>query len=133
MPRFFKRAAVIATSVALAVSFNVTGAGHDGNDEAWRKAMLDSCVWDESSTRTITYNGETLHDEPFAVRNLFYIVWGEGNPDGVKHLARWVFERECLHPDPDLHDHGVFAHSHRNEGAHDHHPKRTPVPMSKVW
>ena len=73
---------------------------HDGEDQPWRVATLAACEprWNPDDARIVTWDGRTLHEESFDVRDLFYRVWGQGNPEGMLHVRRWRFEYECLHP-----------------------------------
>ena len=75
-------------------------AHHDGNDEQWRQAQLAACepAWDPRYDRIHTYDGRTLHQEPFDVKDLFYRTWGDDDLDGGQHLRRWRWEYECIHP-----------------------------------
>ena len=57
-------------------------------------------AWDPGDPRIVTWNGRTLHDEPYKVRDLFYRVWGDDDLDAGRHLRRWRWEWDCLHSEP---------------------------------
>lgn len=92
---------VVAALVATAISVSVASAGHDGTI-ADPSAVLDACTpaWNPGDSRITTWAGQTLHDEPHDVRDLFYRVWGDDDLDAGRHLRRWRWEWECLHPEP---------------------------------
>ena len=92
---------VVATLVATALSVSVASAGHDGTIPD-PPAVLDACTpaWEPGDSRIVTWDGRTLHGEPDDVRDLFYRVWGDADLDTGRHLRRWRWEWECLHPQP---------------------------------
>jgi len=92
---------VAAVLVATAVSASVVSAAHDSTIPD-RQAMLDACLpaWDPGDPHIGTWDGRTLHDEPDDVRDLFYRVWGDDDLDTGRHLRRWRWEWNCLHPEP---------------------------------
>ena len=92
---------VAAVLVATAVSASVASAAHDGTIPD-RQAVLDACLpaWDPGDRHIATWDGRTLHDEPDDVRDLFYRVWGDDDLDTGRHLRRWRWEWNCLHPEP---------------------------------
>ena len=84
-------------------------ADHDGNDEPWRRPLLIACLpnWDYGSTRVVVHapgypqHGKTLHDQPWAVRDIFYRTWFRDTEDARAvdaHLIQWRREYECTHP-----------------------------------
>ncbi len=92
---------VAAVLVATAVSVSVVSADHDGTIPDWQ-AVLNACMpaWEPSDPRIATWDGRTLHDEPYDVRDLFHRVWGDDDLDAGQHLRRWRWEWECLHSEP---------------------------------
>ena len=99
MKRFIRIAA--AALIAVAIFAPAAFAGHD-TDSAGRTAILEACtpVWDPLANRVTTWDGRTLHAEPYDTRDLYYRVWGDADLDTGQHLRRWRWEYECTHPAP---------------------------------
>lgn len=93
-------AAIMAALVVLLVKCGDARADHDGHDEAWRREVLAACVptWDPAVPTITTRDGQTLHEQVFETRDLFYRAWGDADLDGGRHLRRWRWEWDCTHP-----------------------------------
>lgn len=101
---FTRRSWVFGVALAVAMIPTLLAADQDGGGEDWRREALAACrpTWDPHDPRIHTWNDRTLHGEPFEVRNLFYRVWGDDDLEGGRHLRRWRWEWECLHPRPTI-------------------------------
>ncbi|MDE2989692.1 MAG: hypothetical protein OXU21_01320 [Chloroflexota bacterium] len=97
-----KRWALALGLIAVLVAAQTAAADHDANDEPWRQPIIAACepAWDPHDDRIRTWDGRTLHEESFAVRDLFYRTWGDADLDRGRHLRRWRWEYECTHPQP---------------------------------
>ena len=92
---------VVSTLVATALSVSVASADQGGTTPDY-SAVLEACTpaWEPGDSRIATWDGKTLHGEPDDVRDLFYRVWGDDDLESGRHLRRWRWEWECLHPEP---------------------------------
>ena len=103
-------ALVLFAVVALIIFWpDLVRGDHDAEDQAWRRPLLEACAaeWQFDSLRVTVdapghlQHGRSLHDQPLAVRDIFYGTWFRDTEDEAAvdaHLIQWRREYECTHP-----------------------------------
>lgn len=97
-----RRVACMVTAILVAATLSVSAVSAADGTIPDQQSGLDACTpaWDPGDPRIVTWDGRTLHQQPYEVGDLFYRVWGDGDLEAGRHLRRWRWEYECVHPAP---------------------------------
>lgn len=97
-----RRVACMVTAIPVATTLSVSAVSAADSTISDPQSGLDACspAWDPGDSRIVTWDGCSLHQEPYEIGDLFYRVWGDGDLEEGRHLRRWRWEYECLHPAP---------------------------------